>query len=105
MPFLLSGNAQCLLVGGGQCRVVGGSVVSLCGFSPSCRRGSPPPDSDHGAGVLVYPPRELVSAPSDYRSPVFSLLPFFYDSVGFPIFVRAEGNKPVLDNINMIAFL
>lgn len=80
---------------------LGGSVVSLCGFSPSCRRGSPHPDSDHGAAVLVYLPRELVSAPPDYRSPVFSILPFFfYDSIGFPIFVRAEENKPVLDNIN-----
>ena len=31
-------------------------------------------------------------------SPFF--LFFFYDSIGFPIFVRAEENKPVLDNIN-----
>ena len=79
---------------------LGRSAVSLCGFLPSCRRGSPHPDSDHGAGVLVYLPRELVSVPSDYRSPVFSFLPFLYDSIGLPIFVRAEGNIPVLDNIN-----
>lgn len=95
MPPLFSGNAQRLLAGQG-------SAVS--------RRRTPRPrwgdglrsDADRSAGVLIYLHQEFISAPQKLQVMGVLISSFLYDFVLFPIFARAERNKPmmVMDNID-----